>query len=44
MKLIFPLIIVGLMFAAAVPYLIAGDWRHCIYWIAAAIINLVVTI
>jgi hypothetical protein len=43
-KLAFPLLIVGLMAAASVPYLLAGDWRHGLYWLFAAGINLVVTI
>jgi hypothetical protein len=43
-RLVFPLAIVTMMAAAAVPYLAAGDWRRGVYWIAAAAINLVVTI
>lgn len=39
-----PLTIVGLMTIAAMPYFAAGDWRRGVYWIAAATINLVVTI
>lgn len=44
MKLVFPLGIAVAMVCAAVPYAMAGDWRHAIYWLAAASINLVVTI
>jgi hypothetical protein len=44
MKLFFPLLIAGLMVCAAVPYLLAGDWRHGLYWLFAAGINVVVTI
>jgi hypothetical protein len=44
MKLVFPLLIAGLMVAASVPYLLAGDWRHALYWLAAAMINVVVTV
>jgi hypothetical protein len=43
-KLFFPLLIVGLMAAASVPYLLAGDWGHGVCWLAAAIINVVVTV
>ena len=40
----FPLTIVALMLCAAVPYWFIGDWRRGVYWLAAAAINLVVTI
>ena len=43
-RLIFPFIIIVLMVAASVAYWIVGDWRHGCYWVAAAIINLVVTV
>lgn len=44
MTYVFPLSIVGLMVFASVPYALDGDWRRAVYWIAAAVINLVVTI
>jgi hypothetical protein len=40
----FPLVIVGLMLCASIPYWLVGDWRHGLYWTAAAIINLSVTL
>lgn len=44
MKYAFPLTIVALMTAASVPYFAEGDWRRGVYWLAAATINLVVTV
>lgn len=41
---IFPLTIAALMICASIPYWVTGDWRHGFYWIAAAVINVVVTI
>lgn len=39
-----PLGIAIAMFFAAVPYWWAGDWRRGSYWIAAGVINVVVTV
>lgn len=39
-----PLFIAALMAVAAAPYWLLGDWRRGLYWIAAAVINVVVTI
>lgn len=39
-----PLFIAGLMALAAVPYWYLGDWRRGCYWLAASLINVVVTI
>jgi hypothetical protein len=35
------LIIIGVL--AAIPYAMAGDYRRCIYWLAAGVLTLVVT-
>lgn len=39
-----PLFIAALMAVASVPYWYLGDWRRGCYWLAACIINVVVTI
>ena len=39
-----PLVIAFAMAVASVPYWATGDWRHGTYWLAAAVINTVVTI
>lgn len=41
---ILPLLIAALMACAAVPYIMVGDWRRSIYWLAASAINVVVTV
>ena len=40
---IFPLILIALDIGAAVTYIPACDWRKVVYWIAAAVLNAVVT-
>jgi len=40
---IFPLVLIALDVAAALVYAIHGDWRHVIYWSAAAILTATVT-
>ena len=40
---IFPVILILLDIGAAVMYGVARDWRKVIYWIAAAVLNMVVT-
>jgi hypothetical protein len=38
----FPTLLIGLMFAAALVYGLHGDWRKCVYFVAAGVLNLVV--
>ena len=40
---IFPLVLILLDFGASVIYACNGDIKKCIYWIAAAILNITVT-
>ena len=40
---IFPIILMILDFGAAVVYLCNGDFKRCIYWIAAATLTACVT-
>ncbi|MPN02165.1 hypothetical protein SDC9_149378 [bioreactor metagenome] len=40
---IFPVILIGLDIAAAVVYLCCADWKHAIYWFAAATLTATVT-
>lgn len=44
MTLIFPITLIILDVCAAAVYAYTGDWRHCIYWLAAAILTMCVTI
>ena len=39
----FPTIMIILSVLAALAYIPGGDWRHVIYWLAAAILNASVT-
>lgn len=39
MKLLFPTILVILSVAAGIVYLVSGDYKHAIYWFAAATLN-----
>lgn len=41
---LFPAVMIVLSASAAIVYGIAGDIRHCIYWVAAAVLTLSVTI
>ena len=43
MQKFFPTILIVLDVCAAVAYLPPGDWRHVIYWLAAAILTTCVT-
>ena len=43
-KYIFPALLILLDVGAAIVYAIKKDWRMAIYWTAAAIINVCVTI
>ena len=36
---IFPCILIILDIAAAIVYARHGDWRRCIYWLAAAVLT-----
>ncbi len=40
---LFPLILIVLQLAACIGYIPSGDWRMCVYWAAAAILNIAVT-
>lgn len=40
---IFPTILIMIDIAAAIVYLSHKDYKKCIYWIAAAILNVTVT-
>lgn len=40
---IFPLILIALDALAALVYLADGDCKKCIYWVAAAVLNVCVT-
>lgn len=44
MKYVFPFAVIGLSAAASIPYAFNGDWRRSIFWLCAAILNLMVTI
>jgi len=44
MKFFFPVLLIFLDFAAAVVYGYYLDWRHCIYWLAAAILTITITV
>jgi hypothetical protein len=41
--LVFPIALIVLDIAASVVYAFAGDWRHCIYWAAAAVLTASIT-
>lgn len=43
MTKVFPVLLIALDVAAAVVYAACGDWRRCIYWIAAATLTATVT-
>jgi len=40
---IFPIVLIALDVGAALSYIPVGDWRKIVYWIAAAVLNAVVT-
>ena len=40
---IFPLMLIVMDLSAAAAYVPSGDWRKIVYWIAAAVLNAVVT-
>ena len=43
MTKIFPTILIVLDVCAALVYVPSGDWRHVIYWLAAAVLTVTVT-
>ena len=43
-KYIFPIALIVLDFGAAVVYAALRDWRMAVYWLAATVLNITVTI
>ncbi len=43
MQRLFPTILILLNVCAAIGYMPGGDWRRVIYWLAAAVLTVVVT-
>jgi hypothetical protein len=44
MKYTFPAILLVLQLAASAVYFSGGDWRRGVYWFAAAVITVAVTV
>ena len=42
-KYIFPLVLIALDIGAAIVYAVNKDFKMCVYWIAAAVLNCCVT-
>lgn len=42
-KLYLPIILIGIDVVASIVYGCSKDWRHCIYWAAAAVLTTCVT-
>jgi len=42
--LIFPTILILLDFGASMVYLLNGDIKHCIYWLAAMTLTICITL
>ena len=40
---LFPTFLIVLDVLAAIAYMPAGDWRHVVYWLAAAVLTVTVT-
>lgn len=40
---VLPTVMIAISVAAGVVYGCGGDWRRCVYWLAAATLNFVVT-
>jgi hypothetical protein len=40
---ILPTVLIIIDILASIPYGLAGDWRRCVYWLAAATLTYVVT-
>lgn len=43
MEKVFPTVLMALDFLAAVPYIVHGDLKMAVYWIAAGVLTLSVT-
>jgi hypothetical protein len=43
MRYVFPAALIVLDVAAAVVFAVEGDARRCVYWLAAAVLTVVVT-
>ena len=43
MRLVFPLLQMAMALGAAIVYAYLGEWRHAIYWVAAAVLTGAVT-
>lgn len=41
--LLMPCIIITISILAAIVYGLQGDYRHCAYWLAGAVLNISVT-
>jgi hypothetical protein len=39
----FPITVMVLYLIAAILYAYEGDWRRCIYWLAAIVLNMCIT-
>ncbi len=44
MTKLFPILLITLDILSSLVYAVYGDWRKCIYWLAAAILSICVTI
>lgn len=42
-KILFPVLLIVLDVAAALVYGYFGDWKHLIYWLAATVLTICVT-
>jgi len=40
---VFPLLLIVLQICAGIMYVPSGNWRMCVYWFAAAVLNIAVT-
>ncbi len=43
MKYLLPSVLIAIDIGAGIVYLIGGDWRRFIYWIAAAVLTASIT-
>lgn len=43
MTRLFPSILIALDICAALVYAAVADWRHAVYWLAAAVLTITVT-
>jgi hypothetical protein len=44
MKNVFPVVMIVLQFLASATYLFNGDWKRGVYWMAASVLTLCVTL